>query len=469
MDAPITIAEAAAGLRSRTYSAVELLASCTARADALDASLGVYIARFDEAATAAARAADRAFAVGEDRGQLQGVPIGVKDIIRTEEAATTGNTTVVNPAWEVCEDATVVARLREAGAVVTGKLTTMELAIGVPDETEPFPYPRNPWDTTRWAGGSSSGSASGVAAGMFLGALGSDTGGSIRLPATYCGITGHKPTFGLVPKDGVIPLGNSMDVVGPLARTAADARTLLGVIRGHAPADACSAPIAAGAPMPAPSSIDGLTLGVDRSHLDGDAVDPAFRDAFEAAVEQLAGHGLALVDVSSPMYDEVTAASIITWNSEAYAYHRRALREQPGRFGASARAVFMNGGLIGAGDYIQAQKVRRLGRERVARLFDEVDLIIGPTATGVAPRVEGLDFAQVAASVYTNYWSGLGNPAVNIPIGFSAEGLPFGCQLAAPAFADALLLDVAELYQRDTDFHLRRPASLGREPLDATR
>jgi len=346
----------------------------------------------------------------------------------------------------------------------------MELAIGVPDETEPFPYPRNPWDVARWAGGSSSGSASGIAAGMFLGALGSDTGGSIRLPASYCGVTGHKPTFGLVPKDGVIPLGNSMDAVGPLARTASDARTLLGLIRGHAPADACSVPtITAGEPMPVPSSIDGLRLGVDRSHLGGDAVDPAFRNAFEVAVELLADQGLVITDVTAPMYEEVTAASIITWNAEAYAYHRRALRNQPERFGASARAVFMAGGLLGAGDYIQAQKVRRLGRQRVAGLFDEVDLIMGPTATGVAPRVEGLDFAKVAASVYTNYWSGLGNPALNIPIGFSADGLPFGCQIAAPAFADAALLDVAEVYQRETDFHLRRPVITGQEPLDARR
>lgn len=459
MDAPLTIRDAAAGLRAREYSAVELLERCTSRADALDAGLGVYIARFDETARRAADLADRRFASGEDRGLLQGIPIGVKDIIFTEEAPTTGNSTVANPAWQVQRDATVVARLREAGAVITGKLTTMEFAIGVPDESKPFPYPRNPWDYRRWAGGSSSGSASGVVAGMFLGSLGSDTGGSIRIPATYCGITGIKPTFGLVPKDGVIPLGNSLDVVGPFARTARDAAAILETIGGHSPLDACST--GAGRPSytePLEQTAQRITVGIDRTNLASAEVDPELPAIFEEAVRQVGELAGAAVDVEVPMYEEITAAAIITWSSESFAYHKRALKEQWNAFGVSARTAFASGSVFSAGDFIQAQKVRRLGRQRVAETFEQVDAVISPTVTSVAPEVEGLDLGRVYASVFTNYWSGLGNPVINIPIGFSKAGLPFGFQIAARPNDEATLLTVANAFQHATDHHLRQPA-----------
>ena len=313
---------------------------CTAEADRLDGRLGVYITRFDDQARAAAEIVDKELADGRDRGPLHGLPIGIKDIIRTREAPTTGNTTVANEHWANQEDATVVTRLRQAGAVITGKVTTMELALGVPDESKPFPHPSRVWDDTRWAGGSSSGSAAGVAAGMFLGAVGSDTGGSLRLPAAYCGITTIKPTFGRVPKDGVIPLGNSQDVVGPLARSAEDSAILLDVMSGFSPLDACSTgrdmSNCAGAP---PRPLSNLRVGVDRTHLAGGHVDPELPEIFESAIEVLTGLGLQVVDVPLPLYDELTAASIITWNSEAYAYHKVALRDQWEGFGRSVRAA----------------------------------------------------------------------------------------------------------------------------------
>jgi len=456
---PKTLTDAARGLRERRHTAVELLDACTERADALDDELGVYIARFDEEARRAAREADRELEAGVDRGVLHGIPVGIKDIVRTAEAVTTGNSMVVNETWERREDASVAARLRRAGAIITGKVSTMEFALGVPDESKPFAYPRNPWDSRRWSGGSSSGSGAGVAAGMFFGAVGSDTGGSIRIPASYCGVTGLKPTFGRVPKDGVIPLGNSLDVVGPLARSADDIAALMAVMSGHAEADACSA--TAPAPyswLPEEPLPRGMRIGVDRSHLDGGHVHPELVEVFDRAIAVLEDAGAVVQEVRLPLYDEVTAATIITWNSEAYAYHKASLGEQWEAFGFSVRTALASGSVFTAADYIQAQKVRRLGSCRADELFTQVDAVVSPTVTSIAPEVDGLDSAKVYASVFTNYWSGLGNPAINVPIGFSGEGLPFGVQIAGRPFEEATLIGIAHRFQTRTDWHLREPA-----------
>jgi aspartyl-tRNA(Asn)/glutamyl-tRNA(Gln) amidotransferase subunit A len=206
---PLSITEAAAKLRDGSLTSVELTSAVLARADAYDGEVGSYLARFDEQALAAAATADSDLAKGVDRGPLQGIPLGVKDIIAAADGPTTANSLVLDPAWGAGKDAPVVSRLKSAGAVITGKLTTMEFAIGSPDPTKPFPLPRNPWDTKTWPGGSSSGTGSGVAAGFILGGLGTDTGGSIRIPAAFCGVSGLMPTFGRVPKSGCTPLGYS--------------------------------------------------------------------------------------------------------------------------------------------------------------------------------------------------------------------------------------------------------------------
>jgi aspartyl-tRNA(Asn)/glutamyl-tRNA(Gln) amidotransferase subunit A len=327
----------------------------------------------------------------------------------------------------------------------------MELALGIPDESKPFPYPRNPWDAARWAGGSSSGSAAGVAAGMFLAAVGSDTGGSIRIPSSYCGITGLKPTFGLVPKDGVIPLGNSLDVVGPMTRDARDCATVLAAMvgdRGAAPSSV--APSTGTVHRP-------LRIGVDRSNLSGDHVHPDLPAVFDAAVADLAAGGASVVDVQVPLYDEVTAATIITWNSESLAYHRDNLRTQWSDFGFSVRTALVAGSVFSAADYIQAQKVRRLAQQRLVAMFEDVDIVVSPPVTSVAPLVEGFDQAKLYASVFTNYWSGVGNPVLNLPIGFSDDGLPFGVQVAGRWFEEDLLLAVGSAYQERTSWHLAVP------------
>ena len=226
---PLTVQDAAKQLRTGELTSVELTKLVIARAEEFDAQVGTYLARFDDHALASAAQADDELAQGLDRGPLHGIPVGVKDILAALEGPTTAQSLILDPAWGEGKDAPIVKRLRKAGAVITGKTTTMEFACGMPDPTKPFPIPRNPWDLETWPGGSSSGTGSGIAAGMFLAGIGTDTGGSIRIPAAFCGVSGLMPTFGRVPKSGCTPLGYSLDHVGPLARSAWDCAAMLQV------------------------------------------------------------------------------------------------------------------------------------------------------------------------------------------------------------------------------------------------
>lgn len=456
----LSIIEAGRALRTGALSSEELVRWAFASADSLDQKLGVYISRFDGSALAAARAADADLARGIDRGPLHGITIGVKDIIATKEGPTTGNSEVDYPSWREPRDATVVARLRAAGAVIVGKLSTMEFAIGVPDESKPFPMPRNPWDPARYPGGSSSGSGAGVSAEMFLGALGTDTAGSIRIPAAYCGITGLKGTYGLVSTSGVMPLGPSLDAVGPMTRTAADAAVMLEVMAGFDPLDPASSDVGvAGFSADLGKSLDGLRIGVERKHhLYGDQVDPELPAIFEDAVRELERAGASVREVEIPYYREITDSVLLTMFSEGLACHHRALRDQWGRFGQSARLAFAAGAFFSAQEYVIAQKVRRMGRRIIASLFEDVDVIVCPTTATTAPRIEDLDLSRMIATLFTNLWSGVGSPTISVPMGFGSDGLPFGLQIAGRAFEDALVLRVADAYQRATDWHLRTPA-----------
>jgi aspartyl-tRNA(Asn)/glutamyl-tRNA(Gln) amidotransferase subunit A len=219
---PLTLTDAAMALREGTVTSVALTEAAIAAADAADETVGTYLTRFNEYALERAATADAELARGEDRGPLHGIPFGVKDILAMAEGPTTAQSLILDRSWGAGKDAPTVARVKAAGAVITGKTTTMEFACGIPDATKPFPIPRNPWNLDTWAGGSSSGTGSGVAAGMFLAGLGTDTAGSIRIPAAFCGVSGLMPTFGRVPKSGCVPLGYSLDHVGPMARSARD-------------------------------------------------------------------------------------------------------------------------------------------------------------------------------------------------------------------------------------------------------
>ncbi|MFI0357660.1 amidase [Actinomadura sp. 9N407] len=465
METPRTLTEAAEALRQGTVTSVGLTERALATADRLDGTLGTYLARFDEAALAAAERADRELAQGTDRGPLHGVPFGVKDIIAMAEGPTTAQSLVLDPAWGAGGDAPVVSRLKAAGAVITGKVTTMEFACGMPDHAKPFPIPRNPWDTGTWPGGSSSGTGNGVAAGMFYAGLGTDTAGSIRIPSAFCGVTGLMPTFGRVPKSGVAPLGYSLDHVGPLARSARDCAAVMDVIAGPHPSD----PDSVEDPYTGPvfdGSLEGVRIGVVREHHFPDGHDPAVGPAFDAALDVLTGRGAVLVDLALPYWYEMLVANVVTMSAEALAYHRNDLGARWDDYFESTRMLLARGATVTGADYVQAQRVRRVAQDAVARLFDGVDVIVCPTTSTGAPQYDDLytpegpvDIQGLFRYIHTQYWDCVGNPVLAAPMGQTAAGLPLSIQFAGPAFGEAGILRTADAYQAATDWHLRVPST----------
>ncbi len=339
-----------------------------------------------------------------------------------------------------------------------GKTTTLEFAMGPPDPEGPFPLHRNPWDLERWPGGSSSGTGTGVAAGLILGGLGSDTGGSIRIPAALCGISGLKPTFGLVPKSRVVPLGHSLDTVGPMARTARDCAAILEAIAGASPDD----PTSIERPVPdytraLTGDVAGLRIGVERDHHTRIAgFDPACRDRFEAAVVALERAGAEIVEVRFDGFPLLQTAALITSAAESLAEHRKDLQTRFGDYGRGARHALTMGVFYGSSDYVQAQKARAFGLATLARVLRSCDAIVTPTIGLPAPRIDE-DFWRMMERTYTPAWNLLGTPAMSVPMGPIEGGLPSGLQIIGGRFEDAKVLRVADAYQQVTDWHAQRP------------
>lgn len=453
---PSTIEEAAAALREGSMTSVDLTTRALERAERHDGWLGSFITRFDETALIRAARADEELAGGVDLGPLHGIPVGVKDILAAREGPTTAQSAVLDPSWGAGRDAVVVSRLRAAGAVIVGKTTTMEFAIGLPEASKPFPVPVNPWCAERWCGGSSSGSASGVIAGFFLAGIGSDTAGSIRIPSAYCGVTGLLPTFGRVPRTGVVPLGFTLDRVGPLARTAWDCAAVLHAIAGPdlGDPDSVDAPLAdllAGAG----DEIAGLRVGIVRKHhLEG--ADAAVTNAYEAAIATLQELGAEVDETSLPLYHELSAATLLSVWCEAGAYHQPELGPRWSDYTLSARMMIGSSAFISGADYVQAQRVRRVGQRQLGELLERFDVLVAPTITMPAPLVEAAMDPAHGVRLHTLYWNSLGNPVLALPIGF-ADGLPLSMQVAAPPFDEATLVRVGRAFQRHTDWHRRAP------------
>jgi len=466
MTLPKTLTDAAAALRDGTVTSVELTQAAIDTADRLDATIGTYLARFDSYALERAAKADEELARGEDRGPLHGIPFGVKDILAMAEGPTTAQSLILDPAWGEGKDAPVVARLKAAGAVITGKATTMEFACGMPDAEKPFPIPRNPWNPDTWPGGSSSGTGSGVAAGMFLAGLGTDTAGSIRIPAAFCGVSGLMPTFGRVPKSGCVPLGYTLDHIGPLARSARDCAAVLEVIAGPHRSD----PDCVDAPFSAPEltgDLTGLRIGVVREHHFPDDRDPALDSTFDAAVAVLTEQGATVVEVTLPYWQEMITVDMITMGSEALAYHRGDLGNRWGDYFLATRAMLATGAQVSGADYVQAQRVRRVAQDAIGRLFETVDVIACPTTSVGAPSYDSLtgpdgqpDIGALFSMIHTPYWDTVGNPVLVVPMGFTADGLPLSLQLAGPAFGEAKILRAGDAFQQGTDWHLRVPETV---------
>jgi aspartyl-tRNA(Asn)/glutamyl-tRNA(Gln) amidotransferase subunit A len=466
-DLPRTIADAADALRAGRISSAELTEALLERCHAAQASLGAFVTISDDSALAAARRADLDFAAGIDRGPLQGLPIAIKDIIATRDAPTTANSRVLDPAWGERDDATVVKKLRGAGAVSLGKLGLNEFALGWPDPETGFLIPRNPWDLARSPGGSSSGTGAAVAGGLILGGLGTDTGGSIRGPAAYCGISGIKPTFGRVSKEGCVPLGYSLDNIGPMAHTARDCALLLQALAGYDPADPCTVD----RPVPdyaaaLTGSLAGVRIGLPRAYfLDAPELDAEVCDAVLAAAEAMGKAGARIVAASIPHAEIGSLACTVTIRSESYAYHERDLRERAELYGRHTRRVLQLGVLFTAADFVQAQRVRALVRAEVAAALSAVDVLLVPTMASLPASFRGYDpDRRLTAPGYNGLWNMTGNPALSVPGGFSASGLPIGLQIVGRPFDEANVLAVGDAYQRLTDWHARRPPALPATP-----
>jgi aspartyl-tRNA(Asn)/glutamyl-tRNA(Gln) amidotransferase subunit A len=459
---PLTAADAATRLRAGELTSAELTSALLARADLLDPKTGTYVTRLDDYAMAQAEQADKDFANGIDKSPYQGVPIGIKDILAVAEGPTTANSLILDRGWGAGKQGPVVARLKAAGAVITGKLTTSEFAIGSPDPSKPFAVPRNPWDLERSPGGSSAGTGNGIASGLVLAGIGTDTGGSIRIPAAWNGVTGLMPTFGRVPKSGCVPLGYSLDHIGPLARSARDCAAMLGLIAGyHASDESCVDRPVDDYLGALSGDLSGMRVGVVRDHHFPEESDPALRGCFDAAVAELAGLGADIVEVTLPYYEEVSAALWVMLSAEAFAYHRGDLQDRWVDYYALTRTNVSRGALASAADYVQAARVRRVAQQELGKVFGTVDLIAGPTSAVGAPTTEDMSQPKTMdrffKTIFTGYWDAVGNPALVVPMGFNEGGLPLSLQLAARPFEETQALRAGDAYQTVTDWHLRVP------------
>jgi aspartyl-tRNA(Asn)/glutamyl-tRNA(Gln) amidotransferase subunit A len=447
------------GIGRREISSVQATEAYLGRIAEHDSVLRSYITVTADMALAQAKEADAEIARGRRRGPLHGVPIALKDLIAVAGVKMTSGSRVLADHVPT-RDAFITRRLKDAGAVLLGKLAMHEFAFGRPVTDGAFPTGRNPWDVRRAPAGSSSGSAVAAAAGLCAGALGSDTGGSIRGPAAMTGLVGHKPTYGLVSRSGVLPLSWSLDHVGPMTRGVWDSAVLLQAIAGADPDDTSTR----GATTQdyvgrLEDGARGLRLGLlKRYYVDVPGLNDEVRGAALTAFDVLRKEGATIDDVDAPSLDLAMAvwAPIM---SEAYEYHADTLRATPEKFGEGLRTRIYLTALFTAQDVQRAQRLRaRIGRE-VDALLSHVDALIFPGQATPALRFEEFPSTGFApASIrYTAPWNLLGLPAVVVPSGFTREGLPVSIQIVGRRFDDATVLRIARAYERVTDSHRRRP------------
>ena len=446
-------------LGRRDVTSVQATEEYLGRIQQHDPVLRSYITVMADQALARAKAADAESERGRRRGPLHGVPIALKDLIAVAGVRMTSGSRLYAD-HVPARDAFVTQRLHDAGAVILGKLAMHEWAFGRPATEGPFPTGRNPWDVARAPAGSSSGSAVAAAAGLCAGALGSDTGGSVRGPAAMTGLVGHKPTYGLVSRSGVLTMCWSLDHVGPMTRSVWDSAALLQSIAGADPDDTSTrgakvqdyvGALEAGA--------GGLRLGLlRRFYVDFPGLHDDVRGAALTAFDVLRAEGATLADVDAPSLDLSTAAWA-PFLAETYEYHARNLRARLDGYSESLRPRVYMGALVTAADYLRAQRLRERFRREVDALFERVDLLVFPGQMTPALRFEDFPMTGLApASMrYTAPWNLLGLPAVVVPCGFSREGLPLSIQIVGRAFDDATVLRLARAYERVTDWHTRRP------------
>jgi len=456
----LTVAEAAEAIRARKLSPVELTKALLTRIERLDPKLNVFIRLDAEVALDAAKAAESEIMAGRTRGALHGLPVAIKDIIDVAGLPTTCHSKILIDNIAKA-DAVCVSRLRGAGAIVLGKLSTHEFAIGGPSFDLPWPPARNPWNTAHHPGGSSSGSGAGVAAGLFPMALGSDTGGSVRNPASACGIVGLKPTYGLVSRRGVFPLSFTLDHVGPLTRTVTDNTLMLDVVAGHDPLDPGSAAVAYGHyGAGLERGVRGLRIGFVRHFHETDLpAEPEVAAGLENVAGTLRNLGADIRDLQLPTLGEFAAVNRIILQSEAWAIHASWLRERPGDYGQLARRRLLGGAFISAGDYVQASRRRLEMIAAVEKALQDVDVLLCASAMDPPSRIE--DAAETERTYPRQArtpFNVTGHPAVAMMAGLSSAGVPLSVQFVGRYYAEATVFQVARAWERAAGTDEKHPS-----------
>ncbi len=458
---PFTIGELSRKIFDRSISPVELTHDCLDRIESLNPILNAFITVTAESALERARLAEREIFRGHYLGPLHGIPIGLKDIIDVAGVRTTAASALFKDRIP-SEDAQVVRRLRCGGAIILGKQNLHECAYGGSAVISAFGEVHNPWDPARIAGGSSGGSAASVAVGMGFGAVATDTAGSIRMPAAYCGIVGLKPTYGRVSTRGVVPLASSYDHVGPLTTSVYDAALMLQVLSDYDSPNPC-------ADKPVPSLVSAfdelptnLRIGVPRTFFFDD-LHPEIADAVEKAIQIFAGLPAEIRDIKLEASTDRTLAS-----AEAYAYHKEFVERSPELYLPATLARIQAGAGISAHDALRASRDLQASRHDIQEIFDEVDVLLTPTVPIPPPRIADLlerpeelrprELVMLRNTRPFNVW---GIPTISIPCGFTKDGLPIGLQLASAPWRGIVLLQAAQAYEQVTAWHKQRPALAG--------
>lgn len=461
-----TIVEVGERLNRKELSPVELVKHLLSRIELIDEKINSYITVMQESAIESAKQAEMELFQGNIRGPLHGIPIALKDLLYTEGVRTTAGSKLLEdfiPSY----NATVVEKLQKAGAIIVGKLNMHEFAFGKTNENPHYGNVRNPWDVTRTTGGSSGGNGAAVAAGLCFAAIGSDTGGSIRTPAAFCGIVGLKPTFGRVSKYGSIPLSWSLDHLGPMTRSVEDAAIILETISGFDLKD----PTTVKKEIPHYSSsfdkgVEGLKIGVPTNYFFDDVDDEVKRSVMNA-IYHLEKMGATLVEVDIPELEHALYSILITIRSEAITYHQETLTKQPQIYGKDVLASLLVGQLITASQYIKMQQVRRIIQEGFAREFNKADVMIAPTLTMTAPKigeshkqVNGVEKPVSAELIRMAAPANLtGIPSLSIPVGLSSANLPIAMQIMGKPFDEGTIIRVAAAYEQEHRLTKRVPLS----------
>ena len=451
-------------IRDRKVSPVEVVEAHLARIDALEPQLNSFITLVPERALAAARQAEQEIGSGRYRGPLHGVPLALKDLYYVKGIRNTSGSRLYDD-FVPDYDCTIAARFREAGGILLGKLNLHQFAYGPTGENPDYGHMHNPWNPERMAGGSSGGSGSAAASGQCTLTMGSDTGGSVRIPAALCGLAGLKPTYGRLSRYGLTPLSWCLDHPGPMTRTVEDCALVMNAVAGYDPKDPASADV----PVPDYAAaltrdIVGLRVGVPREYFEY-PLDPQVEAATRKAIDTLRELGASVTEVSWPMYRYAMAISNTILMAEATAYHSKVIRASGPQLDPMVRIRLEAGAFISAADYVQAQRARSLFIRESRELLEGVDLLVGPTEPITAPTIgdarvqigDTVVGAIAALTQYTRPFNLNGFPAITVPCGFSGDGLPIGLQLAGRPFDEETVLRAAHAYEQATEWHLQRP------------